>query len=87
MTYEQAVERFRTVKKGMPSKSVIALLGEPARKQAQQWFWDFTKLEGFPGIHVGTQTFTGGAVTLDDALVVVRSDLAWVDATGPGSRR
>jgi hypothetical protein len=83
MTYDQAVDAFRTIKKGTPRAQVIALLGEPSRHQDRFWVWDFTTLKDYPGIEPGRQTFTGGVITFDDRDRVERAELAWIDATGP----
>jgi hypothetical protein len=84
MSYQEAVERFRAIKKGTPSDEVVAALGEPARREGRRWIWDFTKLKGYPGIAVGVQTFPAGSVQLDADSRVERTELAWIDATGPG---
>jgi hypothetical protein len=87
MTYEQAVEAFRNVKKGQSRADVVARMGEPAARRGSEWSWDFTKLKGFPGMAPGRQTFTGGVVVFDEKMHVQRSELAWIDVTGPPPKR
>ena len=82
MNYDQAVAAFRAVKKGQTAAQVTAALGEPAQRDGDSWRWDFTRLPKFPGIHVGAQTFVGGVVQFRHGRVE-KSELAWIDATGP----
>lgn len=89
MNYNQAVENFRKIVKGMKKSQVIELLGDPQQKSETRWYYNFTTLQGFPlpspsaPPPVGAQVFYGGEVLFDQQGAVEDSRLAWVDVTGP----
>lgn len=81
MNYSEAVARMRMIKDGMTKPQLINLMGEPFEKARDSWFYDFSKLQGFPRrpVSPGLRIFFGVRVFLvNDA--VSRVKMSWVDA-------
>jgi hypothetical protein len=85
-TYDEFVERARTIKVGMESDWIIRAIGQPTRREGDVWVYGLMNLPGFPGVSgsAGVQVFTYITFTMDRGKVA-NVQWGWIDATGPAS--
>jgi hypothetical protein len=71
MTYRQALEQSEKLTQGMSAAEALEVMGAPSATNGPIWTWDFSGLDGFPGLppKAGPATFPSVSVTIKKGIV------------------